>query len=129
MLFNIQTRDWDDQLLKQLDVPRSMLPSVKSSSEVYGECAGPLAGVPIAGIAGDQQSALFGQMCHRPGMVKNTYGTGCFMLMNTGKNPVRSHNKLLTTVAWRRVEPPVTLSRAASLLRAPLSNGCETGSR
>lgn len=102
MLFNIQTRDWDDQLLKQLDVPRSMLPSVKSSSEVYGECAGPLAGVPIAGIAGDQQSALFGQMCHRPGMVKNTYGTGCFMLMNTGKNPVRSHNKLLTTVAWRQ---------------------------
>ena len=101
MLFNIQTRDWDDQLLKQLDVPRSMLPSVKSSSEVYGECTGPLAGVPIAGIAGDQQSALFGQMCHRPGMVKNTYGTGCFMLMNTGKNPVRSQNKLLTTVAWR----------------------------
>ena len=102
MLFNIQTRDWDDQLLKQLDVPRSMLPSVKSSSEVYGECAGPLAGVPIAGIAGDQQSALFGQMCHRPGMVKNTYGTGCFMLMNTGKNPVRSQNKLMTTVAWRQ---------------------------
>ena len=102
MLFNIQTRDWDDQLLQQLDVPRSMLPSVKSSSEVYSECAGPLAGVPIAGIAGDQQSALFGQMCHRPGMVKNTYGTGCFMLMNTGRNPVRSQNKLLTTVAWRQ---------------------------
>ena len=101
MLFNIHTREWDDQLLKQLDVPRSMLQSVKSSSEVYGVCAGPLAGVPIAGIAGDQQSALFGQMCHHPGMVKNTYGTGCFMLMNTGKNPVRSRNKLLTTVAWR----------------------------
>lgn len=101
MLFNIHTRDWDDQLLKQLDVPRSMLPAAKSSSELYGECAGPLAGVPIAGIAGDQQSALFGQMCHHPGMVKNTYGTGCFMLMNTGDVPVRSQNKLLTTIAWR----------------------------
>ena len=101
MLFNIHTRDWDDQMLKQLDVPRSMLPSVKSSSEVYGECAGPLAGVPIAGITGDQQSALFAQMCHHPGMVKNTYGTGCFMLMNTGEVPVRSRNKLLTTIAWR----------------------------
>lgn len=100
MLFNIHTRDWDDELLKLLDVPRSMLPSVKSSSEVYGECAGPLAGAPIAGIAGDQQSALFGQMCCRPGMVKNTYGTGCFMLMNTGKNPVASKHKLLTTIAW-----------------------------
>jgi glycerol kinase len=101
MLFDIHTRDWDNQLLKQLGVPRSMLPPVKSSSEVYGECIGPLAGVPISGIAGDQQSALFGQMCHHPGMVKNTYGTGCFMLMNTGENPVRSTNKLLTTVAWR----------------------------
>jgi len=101
MLFNIHTRDWDEQLLKQLDVPRSMLPSVKSSSEIYGECAGPLAGVSIAGIAGDQQSSLFGQMCHHSGMIKNTYGTGCFMLMNTGQTPVRSKNKLLTTVAWR----------------------------
>jgi glycerol kinase len=101
MLFNIHTRDWDDQLLQHLDVPRSMLPSVKSSSEVYGDCVGPLAGVPIAGLAGDQQSALFGQMCHHPGMAKNTYGTGCFMLMNTGEAPVRSKNNLLTTVAWR----------------------------
>jgi glycerol kinase len=101
MLFNIHTRDWDDQLLNQLGVPRPLLPPVKSSSEVYGECAGPPSGVPIAGIAGDQQSALFGQMCHHPGMVKNTYGTGCFMLMNAGKVPVRSRNKLLTTVAWR----------------------------
>jgi glycerol kinase len=101
MLFNIHTREWDDQLLRQFDVPRSMLQSVKSSSELYGECAGPLAGVTIAGIAGDQQSALFGQMCHHPGMVKNTYGTGCFMLMNTGNVPVRSQNKLLTTIAWR----------------------------
>ncbi|MBV8121808.1 MAG: glycerol kinase GlpK [Alphaproteobacteria bacterium] len=101
MLFDIRARDWDDQLLQRLGVPRSMLPPVKGSSEVYGECAGPVAGIPIAGIAGDQQSALFGQMCHHPGMVKNTYGTGCFMLMNTGEKPVRSRNKLLTTVAWR----------------------------
>jgi glycerol kinase len=101
MLFNIYTREWDDELLKHLGVPRSMLPSVKSSSEVYGESAGALAGIPIAGIAGDQQSALFGQMCHQPGMVKNTYGTGCFMLMNTGTEPVPSKNKLLTTIAWR----------------------------
>ncbi len=101
MLFNIHSREWDDELLRQLNVPRSMLPAVKSSSEVYGECVGPLAGVPIAGIAGDQQSALFGQMCLQPGMAKNTYGTGCFMLMNTGKDPVASKNKLLTTIAWR----------------------------
>jgi glycerol kinase len=100
MLFNIHTRDWDDDLLKLLNVPRSILPDVKSSSEVYGTCAGPLARVPIAGIAGDQQAALFGQMCCRPGMVKNTYGTGCFMLMNTGEKPAPSNNKLLTTIAW-----------------------------
>ncbi|MCQ8240617.1 glycerol kinase GlpK [Rhizosaccharibacter radicis] len=102
MLFNIHTREWDDEMLGHLRVPRSMLPEVKSSSEVYGEAVGTLAGVPIAGIAGDQQSALFGQMCHEPGMVKNTYGTGCFMLMNTGKEAVPSRNKLLTTIGWRR---------------------------
>jgi glycerol kinase len=101
MLFNIHTREWDDELLRHLNVPRAMLPSVRSSSEVYGKCTGALAGIPIAGIAGDQQSALFGQMCHQPGMVKNTYGTGCFMLMNTGTDPVPSRNKLLTTIAWR----------------------------
>ena len=101
MLFNIHSRGWDDELCKLLDVPRSMLPDVRSSSEVYGEAAGTLAGIPIAGIAGDQQSALFGQMCREPGMAKNTYGTGCFMLMNTGTEPVPSRNKLLTTIAWR----------------------------
>ena len=101
MLFNIHARAWDDALLALLGVPRSMLPDVKGSSEIYGECDGALAGVPIAGIAGDQQSALFGQMCNQPGMVKNTYGTGCFMLMNTGTEPVPSSNKLLTTIAWR----------------------------
>lgn len=102
MFLNINTRDWDDELLKALNVPRSVLPKVKGSSEVYGESVGTLAGIPIAGIAGDQQSALFGQMCTKPGMVKNTYGTGSFMLMNTGTKAVPSQNKLLTTIAWRR---------------------------
>ncbi len=103
MLFNIHTRDWDDELLSALHVPRSMLPEAKSSSEVYGEISvATLGGLPIAGIAGDQQAALFGQMCTKPGMVKNTYGTGCFMLMNTGTEPVPSKNNLLTTIAWRR---------------------------
>jgi glycerol kinase len=104
MLLNIYDRSWDDELLKALNVPRSMLPEVKSSSEVYGESTGILAGVPIAGIAGDQQSALFGQMCTKPGMAKNTYGTGSFMLMNTGTEGVPSKNKLLTTIAWRRAD-------------------------
>src|SRR6202008_1673512 len=102
MLLDIYTRSWDDELLKALNVPRSMLPDVKSSSEVYGESTGILAGVPIAGIPGDQQSALFGQMCTKPGMAKNTYGTGSFMLMNTGTEGVPSKNKLLTTIAWGR---------------------------
>jgi len=99
MLYNIHTGEWDDELLKILKVPRSVLPRVAKSSEVYGN-AEPL-GIPIAGIGGDQQAALFGQACHKPGMVKNTYGTGCFMLMNTGTNPVPSKNNLITTVAWQ----------------------------
>jgi glycerol kinase len=103
MLFNIHTRDWDDELLRALHVPRSILPAAKSSSEVYGETSGgTLMGIPIAGIAGDQQAALFGQMCSKEGMVKNTYGTGSFMLMNTGTKPITSKNKLLTTIAWRQ---------------------------
>lgn len=103
MLFNIHTRQWDDELLALLDIPASILPQVKSSSEVYGETSGQLlaAKIPIAGIAGDQQAALFGQMCTQPGMVKNTYGTGCFMLMNIGEKPIISNNKLLTTIAWQ----------------------------
>jgi glycerol kinase len=101
MLFNIHTGDWDDELLKLFGVPRSILPDVRSSSEVYGECHQLGAPLPIAGIAGDQQAALFGQVCTRPGMVKYTYGTGCFMLMNTGTKPIASRNQLLTTVAWR----------------------------
>ena len=101
MLFNIHTGAWDDELLRIFGVPRAVLPEVRSSSEVYGE-TNLLGGViPIAGIAGDQQAALFGQVCTRPGMVKNTYGTGCFMLMHTGGKPFASKNNLLTTVAWR----------------------------
>ncbi|NOY41019.1 MAG: glycerol kinase GlpK [Planctomycetes bacterium] len=103
LLMNIHSGDWDDQLLECLRVPRSLLPTIKSSSEIYGNVADslPLAGIPIGGIAGDQQSALFGQTCFDPGKTKNTYGTGCFMLMNTGDKAVASKNKLLTTVAWR----------------------------
>ncbi|HEY6168288.1 MAG TPA: glycerol kinase GlpK [Verrucomicrobiae bacterium] len=101
MLFNIHTGEWDDELLKIFGVPRAVLPKVHSSSEVYGETTLLGAPMPIAGIAGDQQAALFGQVCTRPGLVKNTYGTGCFMLMNTGTKPIASKNNLLTTVAWR----------------------------
>ncbi len=103
MLFNIQSGDWDDQLLKILGVPREVLPQVRASSEVYGQADASLFGAsaPIAGIAGDQQAALFGQTCFSRGLAKNTYGTGCFMLMNVGENAIPSKNKLLTTVAWR----------------------------
>ena len=103
MLFNINTLEWDSQLLELLDVPLSMMPAVKSSSEVYGHTKTTIFAheVPIAGIAGDQQAALFGQMCTEPGAVKNTYGTGCFLLMNTGTRPILSRNNLLTTVAWK----------------------------
>jgi glycerol kinase len=103
MLFNIHTLEWDKELLKLFDIPESMLPAVKSNSEVYGYTENVLTGnmVPLSGMAGDQQAALFGQMCVRPGMVKNTYGTGCFMLMNTGTEAVTSSNNLLTTIAWK----------------------------
>lgn len=103
LLYNIHTGDWDDELLEILDVPRSMLPEVRSSSEVYGHTTDNLfdTALPVSGIAGDQQAALFGQMCTSEGMVKNTYGTGCFMLMNTGEKAVASENNLLTTVAWK----------------------------
>ncbi|MBS1752110.1 MAG: glycerol kinase GlpK [Bacteroidetes bacterium] len=103
LLFNIHTLQWDGELEKIFDIPGNMLPQIRSSSEVYGETQNILTAhrIPIAGIAGDQQSALFGQMCTQPGMVKNTYGTGCFMLMNTGEKAVPSQNNLLTTVAWK----------------------------
>jgi len=103
MLFNINTLDWDAELLELFGIPASMLPRVASSSELYGTTAGEILAhkIPIAGIAGDQQAALFGQMCIRKGMVKNTYGTGCFMLMNIGDQPIVSKNNLVTTIAWQ----------------------------
>jgi len=94
--------DWDEELLSLLDIPRALLPEVGASQEVHGEATvDALRGIPVAGIAGDQQAALFGQVCTRPGMVKNTYGTGCFMLLHTGEKPIESKNRLLTTVASR----------------------------
>ncbi|HEA30276.1 MAG TPA: glycerol kinase [Leeuwenhoekiella sp.] len=103
LLFNINTMAWDDDLLEFFDIPKSMLPEVKDSSEVYGHTKTTIfaSKIPIAGIAGDQMAALFGQMCTKKGMVKSTYGTGCFMLMNIGEKPILSENNLLTTVAWR----------------------------
>jgi glycerol kinase len=101
MLFNLHTQRWDEDLLRLFDIPASLLPEVVASSGECGKTTGVLDGVPIAGIAGDQQAALFGQMCVRSGMVKCTYGTGSFMLLNTGERPVASQNKLLTTAAWR----------------------------
>ncbi|HTI60443.1 glycerol kinase GlpK [Mucilaginibacter sp.] len=103
MLFNIRTLEWDDELLQLLNIPKSMLPEVKQSSEIYGETATTIfaSKIPIAGIAGDQHAALFGQMCIGNGMVKNTYGTGCFMLMNIGDKFIASKNNLLTTIAWK----------------------------
>ena len=103
MLFNIKDLKWDEELLKLLDIPMSMMPEVKSSSEIYGHTKTTIFAheVPISGIAGDQQAALFGQMCIEPGSIKNTYGTGCFVMLNTGSKPVLSKNNLLTTIAWK----------------------------
>ena len=103
MLFNIHDLKWDEDLLKLLDIPLSMMPEVKSSSEIYGHTQTTIFAheVPISGIAGDQQAALFGQMCIEPGAIKNTYGTGCFVMLNTGRKPVMSKNNLLTTIAWK----------------------------
>jgi glycerol kinase len=102
MLFNIHTLKWDDDLLDIFGIPESMLPEARSSSDIYGDTIAQFSPeIPVAGIAGDQQAALFGQMCIEPGMVKNTYGTGCFMVMNIGGKPIESKSKLLTTIAWR----------------------------
>lgn len=103
MLLNIHTLEWDEELLELFNIPKAILPTVKESSEVYGTTATTLFStkIPISGIVGDQQAALFGQMCTKPGMVKNTYGTGCFLLMNTGDKPVYSNNNLLTTIGWK----------------------------
>jgi glycerol kinase len=102
MLYNIHTLEWDKELLEIFDIPESMLPNVRSSSDIYGNTVGQFSSeIPVAGIAGDQQAALFGQMCIEPGMVKNTYGTGCFMMMNIGRKPIASKSRLLTTIAWK----------------------------
>lgn len=103
MLFNIHDLKWDEDLLKLLDIPASMMPEVKSNSEIYGHTKTTIFAhkVPISGMAGDQQAALFGQMCLEPGSIKNTYGTGCFVMLNTGEKPVMSRNNLLTTIAWQ----------------------------
>jgi len=102
MIYNIHEKNWDRELLDLFEIPESLLPEVKSSSEIYCKTSGDILShqIPIAGIAGDQQAALFGQLCTQPGMAKTTYGTGCFLVMNTGEKPVKSNNKLLTTVAW-----------------------------
>lgn len=120
MLYNIHTLDWDDELLNLFDIPRSMMPEVKSSSEVYGHTKTTLFAhkVPIAGIAGDQQAALFGQMCIEPGSVKNTYGTGCFLLMNSGEKPITSKNQLLTTIAWKLGGGPAIYALEGSIFVA-----------
>ena len=116
LLYNIKTLEWDQELLDIMDVPKEILPEVKSSSEVYGSTVKELFGeeIPIAGIAGDQQAALFGQMCTEEGMVKNTYGTGCFVVMNTGDKPIISKNRLLTTIGWQ-IDDKVTYAQEGSI--------------
>jgi glycerol kinase len=115
-LLNLKTLDWDEELLSAFDIPREILPRVRSSSEVYGEAVLPeIAGVPIAGILGDQQAALVGQTCFRPGEVKNTYGTGCFLLMNTGERIVPSNFGLLTTVAYKLGDEPARYALEGSI--------------
>ena len=101
LMMNLQTLDWDEEILQLLDIPRALLPEIKSSSEIYGVSHGALGGVPVAGDLGDQQAALFGQTCYSPGEAKNTYGTGCFMLLNTGETPVPSKAGLLTTLGYK----------------------------
>ncbi|MBQ7566101.1 MAG: glycerol kinase GlpK [Oscillospiraceae bacterium] len=115
MLYNIRTHDWDERLLRELEIPRSMLPEVRSSGEVYAEIDLPGARVPIAGIAGDQQAALYGQKCFEAGSAKNTYGTGCFLLMNIGEEPVVSRSGLLTTVAATEKGAPVCYALEGSV--------------
>ncbi|NDJ85991.1 MAG: glycerol kinase GlpK [Chloroflexi bacterium] len=119
MLYNIYEHQWDDTILEHLKIPRSLLPEVRPSSEVYGETNLLGAAVPIAGIAGDQQAATFGQTCYAPGLAKNTYGTGCFLLMNTGTQPVPSNNGLLTTILWQlEAGGPITYALEGSIFIA-----------
>lgn len=117
MLYNINRGEWDREILELLEIPQSLFPEVKSSSEVYADTQVFADPIPIAGIAGDQQAALFGQRCIRPGMVKNTYGTGCFMVMNTGDKPILSQNNLLTTIAWE-IDGAVTYALEGSIFVA-----------
>jgi glycerol kinase len=115
MLMNLETLDWDAEILGIMGVPRSMLPAIKASSEVYGTCVGTLAGIPVAGDLGDQQAALFGQTCFSPGEAKNTYGTGCFMLLNTGTKAVQSKNGLLTTLGYKIGSQPAVYALEGSI--------------
>lgn len=115
MLMNLKTLDWDDEILKVMGIPRAMLPTIRASSEVYGAATGALAGVPVAGDLGDQQAALFGQTCFAPGEAKNTYGTGCFMLLNTGPKPMPSKNGLLTTLAYKIGDAPAVYALEGSI--------------
>jgi glycerol kinase len=115
LLMNLKTLDWDDEILGILGIPPLMMPEIRSSSEVYGSARGGLGGVPVAGILGDQQAALFGQTCYSPGEAKNTYGTGCFMLMNTGEAPVLSKNGLLTTLGYKIGDKPAVYALEGSI--------------
>jgi len=115
LLMDLKTLDWDEEILRLLDIPRSMLPRIRSSSEVYGSARGALGGVPVAGDLGDQQAALFGQACTRPGEAKNTYGTGCFMLLNTGEAPVPSKSGLLTTLGYKLGDAPAVYALEGSI--------------
>src|SRR5213075_2593736 len=115
MMMSLETLDWDDEILGILGVPRAMLPEIKASSEVYGEAKGDLDGIPVAGDLGDQQAALFGQTCFSAGEAKNTYGTGCFMLLNTGTKPVQSKNGLLTTLGYKIGDEPAVYCLEGSI--------------
>ena len=115
MLMNLQTLDWDDELLEAMRVPRAMLPAIHASSEVYGEADGRLAGLPVAAALGDQQAALFGQTCFSAGEAKCTYGTGGFLLLNTGSQPVWSTQGLVTTVGWQIAGEPATYALEGSI--------------
>ncbi|MBK8029812.1 MAG: glycerol kinase GlpK [Chloroflexi bacterium] len=118
LLYDIRTGDWSDEILLRLNIPRSLLPTVQPSSTIYGETTLLGGSIPIAGVAGDQQAATFGQVCTQPGMVKNTYGTGCFMLMNTGAQAIPSRNQLLTTVAWKLGDQPTQYALEGSVFIA-----------
>jgi glycerol kinase len=115
MLMNLDTLNWDDEILSIMGIPKAMLPAIKASSEVYGEAVGALGGIPVAGDLGDQQAALFGQACYDPGEAKNTYGTGCFMLLNTGTKAVQSKNGLLTTLGYKIGDQPAVYALEGSI--------------